>query len=222
MSRRVTTSFRPSGGESGPGREATFAWAFVTINGVDVPDLLLRATPGSTISGSVIFEGDGPSVQALTITTSRADLDRTPNSTAAGEVGSDLRFTMTGIRGPRRITLGRAPNGWMLKSVSANGVDVTDVPLPFGTADESLSDVQVVVTSRITELSGTVADSHGDLTKRLHAARFSSGSRSLVSRIAVLPPLRSCGCRELHRARSAAVGLLRRAGGRMECAERRR
>jgi protocatechuate 3,4-dioxygenase beta subunit len=154
-----------SGGESGPGREATFAWAFVTIDGVDVPDLPLRATPGSTISGSVIFEGDGPSVQALTVTTSRADLDRTPNSTAAGEVGSDLRFTMTGIRGPRRITLGRAPNGWMLKSVSANGVDVTDVPLPFGTADESLSDVQVVVTSRITELSGTVADSHGDLTK---------------------------------------------------------
>jgi hypothetical protein len=45
----------------------------------------------------------------------------------------------------------------MLKSVSANGVDVTDVALPFGTG--APSDVQVVVTSRITELSGTVADS---------------------------------------------------------------
>jgi hypothetical protein len=123
------------------------------------------ATPGSTISGRVIFDGDGPTVQALSIATSRADFDRTPNQTAMAEVGSDLRFTMTGIRGPRRITLGRAPNGWMLKSVSANGVDVTDAVLPFGAPDQSLTDVLVVLTSRITELSGTVVDNRGDLTR---------------------------------------------------------
>jgi hypothetical protein len=145
-------------------REGQFASAFVTVDGANVPDMLLQATPGSTISGRVIFEGDGPAVQSLTIGASRADFDRTPNGTAQGEVGPDLRFSMTGIRGPRRITLGRAPNGWMLKSVSAKGVDVTDAALPFGTADESLSDVQVVVTSRITELSGTVVDARGDLS----------------------------------------------------------
>jgi hypothetical protein len=151
-------------GGGGAGREGQFASSFVTVNGADVPDVLLQATPGSSISGRVIFEGDGPPVQALTITPARADFDRTPNQTAAGEVGPDLRFTMTGIRGPRRLTLGRAPAGWMLKSVSANGVDVTDVPLPFGTADQSLFDVQVVVTSRITELSGTVANARGELS----------------------------------------------------------
>jgi hypothetical protein len=151
-------------GGTSAGREGQFASTFVTVNGADVPDVLLQATPGSSISGRVVFEGDGPPVQALTITPARADFDRTPNQTAAGEVGPDLRFTMTGIRGPRRITLGRAPAGWMLKSVSASGVDVTDVPLPFGTADQSLFDVQVVVTSRITELSGTVANARGELS----------------------------------------------------------
>jgi 5-hydroxyisourate hydrolase-like protein (transthyretin family) len=151
-------------GKPSADREGQFATAFVTVNGADVPGVLLQATPGSTISGRVIFEGDGPPVQSLTINASRADLDRTPNATAQGDVGPDLRFTMTGIHGPRRLTLGRAPAGWMLKSITAKGVDVTDVPLPFGTDDQSLTDVQVVVTSRITELSGTVVDARGALS----------------------------------------------------------
>jgi protocatechuate 3,4-dioxygenase beta subunit len=151
-------------GKPNAAREGQFASAFVTVNGADVPDVLLHATPGSTISGRVIFEGDGPSVQRLSIIPERADFDRTPNQTATGDVGPDLRFTMDGIRGPRRISLSRDPAGWMLKSVSANGVDVTDVALPFGTEDQSLTDVQVVVTSRITELSGTVVDGRGDIT----------------------------------------------------------
>jgi Carboxypeptidase regulatory-like domain len=149
-------------GQSGPGREGQFASAFVTVNGDDVPDVLLQSAPGSTISGRVIFEGDGPTVQALSVTTSRADFDRTPNSTASADVGSDLRFAMTGIRGPRRLTLARAPSGWMLKSVIAKGVDVTDVALPFGEPDQSLSDVDIVLTSQVTELSGTVVDARGD------------------------------------------------------------
>jgi hypothetical protein len=150
-------------GKSSPDREGQFATAFVTVDGANVPDVLLQATPGSTISGRVIFEGDGPPVQSLMINASRADFDRTPNATAQGDVGQDLRFTMTGIRGPRRITLGRTPAGWMLKSVIANGVDVTDAALTFDTGDQSLTDVQVIVTSQITELSGTVADARGDL-----------------------------------------------------------
>jgi hypothetical protein len=150
-------------GKSGQDREGQFASAFVTVEGVNISDVLLQSAPGSTISGRVIFEGDGPTVQSLTIMTSRADFDRTPNSTAQADVRPDLRFAMTGIRGPRRITVGRLPSGWMLKSVTANGVDVTDVPLPFGSPDQSLTDVQVVVTSQVTELSGTVADGRGDL-----------------------------------------------------------
>jgi hypothetical protein len=167
--------------------EGEFVMAFVTVNGEDVPDVLLQATPGSTISGRVVFEGDGPSVPALTITTSRADLDRTPlsgGSIAQGEVGADLRFAMTGIHGPRRLTLGRAPSGWTLKSIVANGVDVTDVPLPFGAAEQSLSDVQVVVTNQVAELSGTAMDSRGNastdytlLVFPVDRERWYSGSR---------------------------------------------
>jgi hypothetical protein len=154
-------------GKKSPDREGQFAWALVTVDGADVSDVLLQSTPGSTISGRVVFEGDGPPVQSLSITPVRADADRTPlanGSIVQGEVGSDLRFFMAGVRGPRRIGVARAPSGWMLKSVSAKGVDVTDVALPFGSAAQSLTDVQVVMTSQVTELSGTVVDTRGDPT----------------------------------------------------------
>jgi hypothetical protein len=49
----------------------------------------------------------------------------------------------------------------MLKSVTSGGVDVTDAPLPFGTRDQSLTDVEVVLTNRVTELTGTAIDSRG-------------------------------------------------------------
>jgi hypothetical protein len=48
-----------------------------------------------------------------------------------------------------------------LKQVLANGVDVTDTPLPFGSKSQSLSDVEVVLTDRITEIAGTVTDDRG-------------------------------------------------------------
>jgi hypothetical protein len=152
-------------GKKSPDREGQFAWALVTVDGGDVPDVLLESTPGSTISGRVVFEGDGPPVQSLSISPVRADADRAPLSNGSiveAEVRSDLRFFMMGVHGPRRITVPRAPSGWMLKSVSAKGVDVTDVALPFGTSAQSLTDVQVVMTSQVTELSGAVVDIRGE------------------------------------------------------------
>jgi hypothetical protein len=154
-------------GRKGPGREGQFAWALVTVEGGDVRDVMLESPPGSTISGRVVFEGDGPAVQSMSVSPVRADADRTPlanGSIVEGEVGADLRFFMTGIHGPRRITVTRPPSGWILKSVSARGVDVTDAALQFGTAAQSVTDVQVVMTSQITELSGTAVDSRGELT----------------------------------------------------------
>jgi hypothetical protein len=76
-------------------------------------------------------------------------------------VGDDLTFELGGIHGPRRLTIDRSASGWVLRSVIANGVDITDVPLPFGTAEQSLNDVEVVITNRVTELNGNVSDSRG-------------------------------------------------------------
>ena len=70
---------------------------------------------------------------------------------------------MAGISGPRRLTLMRAPPGWTLKSVLINGTDVTDMPIPLGGKDQSINDMEVVLTDRSGEVSGSLADSRGRL-----------------------------------------------------------
>jgi len=153
-----------STGKPASDREGEFAAQFVTVNGTDVRDVLMQASLGSTISGRVVFDGDPPpDRRGLAIEPTSADPDRSPtrSNIARGEVLQDFTFFMQGIHGPRRITVPRPPSGWMLKSVTSGGVDVTDTALPFGTRDQSLTDVEVVLTNRLTELNGTVVDSRG-------------------------------------------------------------
>ena len=176
-------------GKSTSAREGDFVSQFVTVSGTNVADVLLQSTPGSSISGRLIFDGDpAPSTRGMGIEPAPADPDRTPLSNGSigrADVRPDLTFAMDGIHGPRHLTVANPPAGWMLKSVVAAGVDVTDVALPFGTRDQSLSDVIVVLTNRLTELSGTVSDSRGQLVTDCSVLIFSSdrdrwyaGSRS--------------------------------------------
>jgi len=152
------------GGKQDASIEGEFASQFVTVNGADVTDVSLQASQGSTIRGRVTFEGDTPPPRGVTIVPARADLDRTPlmnGSIAHGDVRPDLTFEVSGIRGPRRLTLDQPPAGWMLKAVLVNGIDVTDMPLPFGSREQSLTDVEIVLTNRMTELTGAVPDTRG-------------------------------------------------------------
>lgn len=64
---------------------------------------------------------------------------------------------MAGLIGPRLVRVSNVPAQWALKAVMLNGVDVTDQPLVFG-ARESLTDLEIVLTDRVAELSGTVTD----------------------------------------------------------------
>ncbi len=164
-------------GRRNPFREGEFASRFVTVNGSDVTDVLLQASSGSTISGHVRSAGDEPPAARPSVVAARADPDRTPlqnGSIAHGDVQSDLTFQLSGIHGPRRLDLDRPPAGWALKAVLVNGIDVTDTPLPFGSTEQSLSDVEVVVTNRLTELTGTVLDARGNAVKGCAIVVFSS------------------------------------------------
>ncbi len=146
----------------GPSTEGAVAMTFVQVDGMDIPNLVLRAKPGSTITGRLTYASDEPSPEgAFVITPARADFDQTllqPEEMARGEVQSDFTFQLHAISGPRRLLLANAPAGWTLKAVIVNGKDVTDQPLSFGTAAESLTDVEIVVTKRTGEISGVAVD----------------------------------------------------------------
>jgi protocatechuate 3,4-dioxygenase beta subunit len=146
--------------------EGDFAAVFVTVTGTDVTDVVVQAGAGSTIAGHLTFDApNGPSLPDFAIVPETADFDLAPRqarSIARAELRPDLTFEMRGVHGPRRIEISGSPGGWTLKSVFANGVDVTDQPLHFGEPQQSLTDVEVVLTNQLTELDGSVRDARGE------------------------------------------------------------
>ena len=195
---------------SRPQQEGEFVSQVVSVNGADRRDIRLQLSAGSHVAGRVVFDGVGtPDPNGLTIGTWPADADRAPfmtsvvalpngvvtgtpapgtsPTTATTQVRADGTFELNGLNGPRRFRLVRAPASWSVKAVRANGRDVTDEALPFGRKDESLTDVEIVLTNRAASIAGVVMDARGqpaaDSTVLVFAsdpARWFQGSRYLA------------------------------------------
>jgi hypothetical protein len=133
---------------------------FVTVNGVDVTDLQIRTSTGSTVSGRVTLEGGGEFRPGqIELSAAPVDPDLSPmlgGGPAHSTPDEDLEFQFAGLSGPRRLRVTRVPPGWTLHAILLNGIDVTDAPLPLGKADQSLSDVDVVLSHQVTTVIGQV------------------------------------------------------------------
>jgi hypothetical protein len=148
-------------GRKNPSTEGEFGALPVTVNGTDVTDLVVRTSPGSTITGHFTFDGADPPAGAIDLSPVPVDADLSPsgaNRIAHAYINIDWTFELSGINGPRRLELTDVPKGWALKAVLVRGIDVTDTPLGFGRSNQSLSDVEVVLTNRVTTLDGVVTD----------------------------------------------------------------
>lgn len=156
--------------------EGEFAAVSVTVTDGDVLDLQVQASAGSAVSGRVVFASSGastvPPLGNLRIQALPADADLTPTSTARANLGADGRFVLAGLNGPRRLAASNLPAGWTLQAVRVNGMDATDRPLSFGRSEESLADVEVVLTDRVAEVSGVVADAAGRPTPAARVVVF--------------------------------------------------
>jgi hypothetical protein len=157
---------------------------------VDVTDIRVQTSIGSRVEGRIVFEGSGtPDPTGVTVTTLQTDFDRAPLIGPSGRATGkpDGTFVLNGLNGPRRLRLLRAPGSWSLRAIYANGRDVTDEPLSFGTKDESLTDVEIVLTNKPAGIIGTVADARGqavaDYTVIIFATdaeRWYQGSRFMT------------------------------------------
>ncbi|HEY7058263.1 MAG TPA: carboxypeptidase-like regulatory domain-containing protein [Vicinamibacterales bacterium] len=152
--------------------EGEFGSLAVTVAGGDVSGLVLQMSAGSSISGRVRFDtADGtttPAPGAIEISPVPVDQDLSPSSIASAEIAGDWTFSMAGINGPRRLQVVRVPPQWALKEVFVNGIDVTDRPLVFGRSDQSLSQVDVVLTDRVSRVAGEVDDDNGSPSAGAH------------------------------------------------------
>ncbi|HEV3141001.1 MAG TPA: carboxypeptidase-like regulatory domain-containing protein, partial [Vicinamibacterales bacterium] len=161
------------------GREREFASRFVTVADADVSDVNLRTSAGSRLEGRITFEGGGSTdYEGVTLNTMPSDFDRAPLTGPSGRATgrADGTFVLEGLNGPRRLRLMRAPAGWSLKTIRVNGRDITDEPQSFGTSDESLTDVEVMLTNRAASISGRVSDAQGHPVDDYTAIVFATSS----------------------------------------------
>ena len=120
---------------------------------------------GSSVTGRITFDGGAPpSAGGIELSPVAADIDfvsLADNPVARADVHDDWSFEMHGLNGSRRLTLARAPDGWMLERVLLHGADVTDAAVPFGSPTQSATDVEVVLTHRVAEIAGRLTDERG-------------------------------------------------------------
>jgi protocatechuate 3,4-dioxygenase beta subunit len=163
-------------GRRNAGTEGEFGTLPVSVGGSDISDLVIQTSAGSSIAGRITFDtfsGTVPRIASnqIEVVPLPVDADRSPAVPGSADIHQDWSFEVNGVNGPRRLQLARVPPGWTLKEIRVRGIDVTDRSLDFGRRDQSLTDVEIILTDRINEVSGTIVDDH---------ARGAAGSRLIV------------------------------------------
>jgi len=151
----ITFSARIGGGE---GADAETGSLPVSVNGDDLSGVILVTSKGATATGHVTFDG-GTKPNALTsIRVSAMPTDAEGPGMGfggSGTVKADGTFELRGLSGTRLLRAANVPAGWMLKEVRVNGTDVTDTGMEFK-AGEAVAGVEIVLTSKLTQISGMV------------------------------------------------------------------
>ena len=139
--------------------QAEFASMRIHVGG-DMDNLVVVTNPGITLSGRIVFAG----ANAHTASPRGMQLRAVGSSGASmgtGQVNVDRTFGLQGVAGRQLILVSGVPNGWTLKSIVVNGIDITDAGFDFE-AGASVNDAVVTLTDRVSQLTGSVRTARGE------------------------------------------------------------
>ena len=126
----------------------------VTVGNDDLAGVSIATSKGGTIRGTIVADNNAK-VATTNIQVSVQALRPAPgNFQPRTQVSSGGTFELNGLIGAQVLRVDRLPDGWTVKSIRANGRDITDTALEFRGAEAAT--VQVVLTNRISEVSGAV------------------------------------------------------------------
>jgi len=117
-------------------------------------------SPGATASGRVIFEG----AAKPPIAPAALNINATPVEFGMMMMGGNARirddwtFEATGLTERRRFRVINPPPGWYFKSASHDSTDITDTGIDFKEGQQ-VAGIDIVLTQRVTDVSGAVQDS---------------------------------------------------------------
>jgi hypothetical protein len=141
----------------------------VTIGAEDVA-MTMTLIKGGRIRGRLIADGGAlppGAIVELEAQPSSASMEALFTRGSIARAGSDGAFELKDLLGVRELRVRSAPPGWLTKAISYNGRNLLDTTIEFKGGEE-LSGIQVVLTDRRAELSGTVVD-----TQQTPVARYS-------------------------------------------------
>lgn len=170
----------------------SFGWAPVTVGDVDVDGVVLKTTAGTTLRGKIVFDDTKaalPKPDQVRVSTIPVEFDSAPvaGGPSPSETREDWSFEVTRQSGLRRIFAGAASPNWALKKITLNDMDITDTPVDFRSKD--VDGVEVILTSKVSRIAGSVADDKGpvadyaviifasDPTKWMDRSRFITMAR---------------------------------------------
>jgi hypothetical protein len=142
--------------------DAELAIVPLTVNGADIPGLVISTSLGYVVTGRVVFDGAvvAPVIKGLSVSAQQLESPvqqpYVPPSPENGLVDAENRFRIVGRRGKTRLFGGGG--GWFTKRVVLRGRDVT------GSGFDVTSDidgVEVVLTNRATTVTGAARDASG-------------------------------------------------------------
>ena len=150
----------------------------LTLEGVDLSGVALVASSGWAINGRVITDtGSVPNAarERFNVAAWPLDADNMPGglppppppapgprgfgNSDSGRLRDDWTFTVTNVFGAARLHAS-LPDGWAVKSILLDGRDISDSAVEMKSGEE-IGGVQVIVTNRVTSVSGQLADSKG-------------------------------------------------------------
>ncbi|MBF8299976.1 MAG: hypothetical protein HW394_346 [Acidobacteria bacterium] len=165
----LTATSGGPGGLGGPGRggadvDIEMGSLPVSVGGEDLTGITLVTSVGATLTGTVTV-GQGttakPPAAGLQVTAQPVPPGGGRGlGTRPARVGADGTFTLTNLFGPRLIRVNGLPQEWTLEAVVVAGSDVTDRPVDFG-PNEAVENARIVLTDRVTQVSGSVSDRDG-------------------------------------------------------------
>ena len=147
--------------------EGELAKMDLVVGNEDVNGIIMITAAGGRATGTVVSDTGEPfdfraqQLQIAARTTNDAlSVGGSPAGGGNARVGTDWTFELANLTDARLIRT-NGPPGWTLKSVSLNAQDITDVPMEFPPG-QTVAGLQVVLTKKVTALSGLVTDTKGN------------------------------------------------------------
>jgi hypothetical protein len=140
----------------------------ITIDGVDIDNIGLITSVGWSVIGRVVTDtGDTPNIPPARMRVLARPLSEEGSpvggpgglNQASGRLKDDWTFIVPALHGPVHLRLD-APDDWAVKAILQDGVDVTDRVFDLNGSD-TLGDIQIVITNKVSSVTGALTDDKG-------------------------------------------------------------